>query len=148
MSDVQNYARLGGGEWVISQMLTPVDTAQLGGIIRTKTATVARSDTTAKTLFTLPGNAVIVGVRIYAAAASNAGTTATLSVGFQGGTGVEVINAQDVKTASSGQGLVTPNKGVLGSVGVSAVTVTGIYAETGAASSAGGPWTVVIDWLL
>lgn len=118
-----------------------------GQVQKVLNASVARTDTSAKTLGLLPAGATVIGVTIYAAAASNAGTTATLSLGFSGGTGTEIMNAQDVKTAASGQGQVTPNKGTLGVLSSSQKTVTGIYAETGTASNAGGPWQVVIEYL-
>ncbi len=110
--------------------------------------TVARTDTTAKNLFTLPADAELVSLHYYAGAASNAGTSATLSVGESGGSATAYINAADVKTAGTGAGQVFPNAQSMGAVGTSAVTVDGTYAETGTASSSGGPWTVVAEVLL
>lgn len=112
--------------------------------------TVARTDTAAKTLFTLPANAVPIGLTIIGPAVSNAGTTATLSVGKSGGTNAEYLSALDVKGAT-GSGQQTP-AGVAGglgsSVGTAALGITGIYAETGTASTSGGPWTVVMDYYI
>jgi hypothetical protein len=116
-----------------------------GKYIHTQTGSVARTDTSAKTLFTLPANAIITALRVYTATASDAGTSATLSVGKLGGTGVEFLNAQDIKGGGVGV-LGTGAKTVLGTVGTSAVTVTGTYAETGGASTTGGPWLVYIDY--
>ncbi len=112
---------------------------------------VARTDTTAKELCTLPAGAIPVGIRLASTAASNAATTATLSVGTSGGAATTWLNAVDVKTAATGQGSLIPaNSGStkLGTALAADETVTGTYAETGAASTAGGPWIVVIEALV
>lgn len=109
---------------------------------------LARTDTSAKALGVIPANSIITAIRIYAAAASNAGTTATLSLGKSGGTGTEYLNGHDVKTTATGAGQVNPNGGVLGSIGTANITLTGIYAETGSASNAGGPWSVYVEYIV
>lgn len=123
--------------------------------VQTLRGFVTRTDTTAKQLFTLPKNARVLFFSIWGFAASNAGTTATLSLGKQGGTGSEFLSGYDVKTAASGNGLTIPNAQLLEGYNTANpnvdtakttvdVTVTGTYAETGAASSSGGPWTVEV----
>lgn len=117
-----------------------------GKYVHTQNATVARTDTAAKNLFTLPANATIVAIRVYGATGSDAGTTATLSVGKSGGTGAEYVNAANIK-GTNGVGVVSIAAAtVLGGIGTSAVTVTGTYAETGTASTTGGAWTVFVDY--
>lgn len=123
-----------------------IQTITPGQVQKVLTNTVARTDTAAKTLGVLPAGAVIIGITVYGTAVSNAATTATLSLGKSGGTGTEFLNALDVKGAT-GAGQQTPTGGVLGSVGTSAVTVTGTYAETGTASTSGGPWRIVIEYV-
>lgn len=108
--------------------------------------TIARTDTAAKTLGTLPQNAIITAIHVHVPTVSNAGTTAVVSVGKSGGTGTEYVNTVDVKGAAGVIALGT--KGTLGSVGLAAVTVTGIYAETGTASSSGGPFNVFVHYVL
>jgi hypothetical protein len=49
---------------------------------------------------TLPAGAIVLRANIYKTAVVNAGTTATLSIGLVGGTGTELVNAADVKTAT------------------------------------------------
>ncbi len=119
----------------------------VGRVTSTFVASVARTDTTAKTLFTLPANCIPLELEVCSPAVSNAGTTATLSVGKSGGTGAEILATMDVK-GSTGSGSQNPNgpaTSIFGaSVGASAYVVTGTYAETGGASSAGGPWVVAI----
>lgn len=124
--------------------------------VQTLRGFVTRTDTVAKQLFTLPKNARVLFFSVYGFAASNAGTTATLSLGKQGGTGAEYLSAYDVKTAASGNGLTFPNAQLL--IGYNTtpadlaklstdVTITGTYAETGAASNAGGPWTIEVFYV-
>lgn len=122
-------------------------TVDSGGRVQKVVAgTIARTDTSAKTLGTIPSNAVLTGISVYGAAASDAASTATISVGYSGGTGVEILNGYDVKTAGTGLGQTFPNAGKLPVVSA-AKTITGIYAETGSASSTGGPWTVVLSFV-
>lgn len=121
-----------------------------GGIVTTYRNTLARTDTSAKTLFTLPANAIPIKLHYFSAAASNAGTSANISVGKSGGTGTEYLNAQDVKTASTGAGYVTPNSqtNMCSSIGTAPLNITGIYAESGTASSSGGPWNIMLDVMM
>lgn len=108
------------------------------------TNTVARTDTTAKTLFTLPMDAQVISLKVFGAAVSNAGTTATLSIGKSGGTGAEYLSAMDVKGAT-GAGQQSPTAALLlGAVTAADTVVTGTYAEIGASTS-GGPWTVIME---
>jgi len=105
-------------------------------------ASVARTDTAAKNLFVLPADSVPLYFLIYTDVASNAVTTATVSVG-KTGTGTFFLNTVDVKTAA---GLIVPPsakntnlvKGLL-----TDTMVTGTYAESGGASSSGGPFYVI-----
>jgi hypothetical protein len=113
----------------------------------TKYATIARTDTSNKNLFTLPKNAVPLKLWYFSSAASNAGTSANISVGYS--TGTEFLNAQDVKTVGTGQGMVIPNgeASLFSPVSTTAdTTIVGKYAESGTASSAGGPWNVVLTY--
>lgn len=118
------------------------------------TGDVYRSDTAAKDLFTIPAGSVIVGGRVIGVANSDAGTTATLSVGIKGNLGTEFLSGYDVKAAATGKGHTSPNFQSFGAtnsnsltIGSNSITVTGKYAETGGASTTGGPWTVVFDVL-
>jgi hypothetical protein len=112
-----------------------------------KAFSVARTDTVASIKAVIPGDATIINVMIYGTA-SNAGTTATLSVGTTS-TATEIVNAQDVKTAG---GLIRPTSNVGGLFAVENIPIStdiqlyAKYAETGAASSAGA-WTVLIEYV-
>lgn len=110
---------------------------------------IARTDTSAKVLFTLPAGFIPLTIDVSSVAASDAGSTATISVGKSGGTGAELLATYDVKTAAKGKGSNRPdNSGSAAygaSVGTSPYVVTGVYAETGGASTTGGPWVVKIE---
>jgi hypothetical protein len=110
-----------------------------------KIATVARTDTTAKNLFTIPANAIPIRISIYGGTASDAGTTGTVSVG-KTGTNTYFVNAADVKGAS-GQIPCAAAAHLGAAVSTTASTqIVGIYAETGTASTTGGPWTIIMDY--
>lgn len=111
---------------------------------------VARTDTTATVKAMLPADATIIDIWIVGVA-SDAATTATVSVGTTS-TATEWINGQDVKTAG---GMIRP------STSFSAVNLPNIeplplgsdisiyakYAETGTASTVGGPYTVFVEFV-
>lgn len=116
-------------------------------MVSTKLATIARTDTSAKNLFILPINAQIVDVTIWVGTASNAGTTATVSVG-KTGNNTFFINGQDVK-GTSGKIRPTGPSNLFTALSTSATTqIVGIYAETGAASNTGGPFVVQVDFVV
>jgi len=113
---------------------------------RIKAAAVARTMTTATELMTLPAGAVIVGMTLIGTA-SNAGTTATLSIGVVGGSGTAYVNARDVKTAGTGTGCMPLTVAVDTSTALTADTkINATYAESGTASSAGA-WTLLVHYV-
>jgi hypothetical protein len=108
-------------------------------VLQVKTAiSVARTDTTARALMALPKGAIVLGISLQADTASDAATTATVSVGTTT-TATEWVNSQDVKSAA---GVITPTlaSGVLNTVLTADTILYGKYAETGTASTVGGPW--------
>lgn len=113
----------------------------------TKINSVARTDTSAKNLFKIPANAIPIGVRVWGGTLSNAGTTATVSVG-KTGTNTHFVNAFDVKGGTAAAQNYPTASNLFASVGTAEIQVVGIYAETGTASSAGGPWYVAMDYYL
>lgn len=113
-------------------------------VVVSKFATIARTNTTAKQLFTLPAGAIVVGVQSFWAANSDAGTTATFSVGISGGSATAFVNAVSVKTGNNT--LNTHSSANLYAALSADTIITGIYAETGTASTTGGPINVRIDY--
>jgi hypothetical protein len=114
-----------------------------------KLATIARTDTTAKELFGLPKTAIIAGIYVIGAAASDAATTATVGIGSSTSAN-EYMTGFDVKTAATGEGYNIAGAAAVGSAMATPiandVVVYGIYAETGTASTTGGPWTIKLEY--
>jgi hypothetical protein len=107
-----------------------------------------RTMTTATNALVLPKDAQVIGLSIVGAAVSNAGTTATLSIGKVGGNGHDYLNAYDVKGAT-GAGQQVPTSATLPATALTVDTqVTVTYAETGTASTSGGPWLVVLEYIV
>jgi len=125
---------------------------KLGNVIQAKTGTIAFNSpgtTVAKTVFTLPANAMVVGVRVFGTASDDTGT-ATLTfknVPFDTGTPA-TFAVTDVKTAISA---VT---GYFGNVlsGISfarqavAQQITVTYTGQNA-NAAAGSWTFIVEYM-
>ena len=114
-------------------------------IVMCKMFQIARTDTTASVKAILPPDATVIDF-VVSGAASNAATTATVSVGTTS-TATEWINALDVKTTGGKMTITSalassaiPNTEVVPQAGD--ILVYAKYAETGTASSSGGPYTV------
>lgn len=111
--------------------------------------TLAYTDTTAKTLFVLPANAIVTDVVVVVTTACNGDGTHQLSVGVTGAT-TKWVNALDVKTAPGvfrmGSSGAMPYAGI-GTVGATDVTVIGSIPAGGTAGDAGSV-TVYIYWYL
>ncbi len=115
---------------------------------------VTRSNTTAFKVAVLPEDATILGIRYYNnTAASNAGTTATVTITATplgpGSGGQYTLGTYDAKGTATGSGFVSSSTefnlqrqgAQLGDILIKAT-----YAETGTASSAGGPWIFLIEY--
>lgn len=130
---------------------------KVGQIARTNVSTFNLVNTVdplaTKPVLFLPVGALVVSIGVSTPVASNAGTTATISVGISGGSGTYFINALSVLTGS-----VAPNAQVwpvvtnlfvaTGGSTSAPLNVTGIYAETGTASTTGGPWNIAIEYVI
>ena len=110
---------------------------------------IVRTDTTAFVGAWLPKGAVVTGLYVIGHAASDAATTGTISVGTTA-TSNEIISAYDVKTAATGEGYNPAGAAAVGTYMASKLTadtpVYAKYAETGTASTTGGPWFVKIAY--
>lgn len=105
--------------------------------VKCKTRSIARTMTTATVLARLKKGSRILGL-VLSGTASNAATTATLSIGNTA-TATEYVSAANVLAAGVGNGVTVLN-GVASGVGAVLTADTPIYAlyaETGDASSAG-----------
>lgn len=135
----------------VTPLQSPSATTPPSKDVRVKMFTVLRTDTTASVKTVLPFNSTVLDVNIHGVA-SNAGTTATVSIGTTA-TATEWVNAQDVKTAG---GLIRPTSTLSATnlPNLDATPQTGDisvyakYAESGTASSAGGPYYVTIWYVM
>jgi len=91
----------------------------------------------------LPAGFVVTEVAVFGQVASDAGGSATISVGSTNSTTGVFVSAFNVKTNGVGQSIPSSST-ILGVQLPSPTYVTGSYNETGTASTAGGPWTVAI----
>lgn len=115
--------------------------------IQKKIVQVVRTDTARFDAFVLPKGAVISGVFIAGATASDAATTATITVGVGAG-GAELLNAYSVKT-NVGFGVPASTAGSYVGTQLAADTLfKAVYAESGTASTTGGPWLVEVEYYL
>lgn len=95
--------------------------------------------------FVVPKNAQIIGY-VLSGTASDAGTTAVLSIGTTSGTPTEHVSSQSVLAAGAGNG-VNVLKGVTAGVGAKLTSDTMVYvkyAETGGASTTGSWYLFVL----
>lgn len=116
--------------------------------ILSKNVVVARTDTTAFNAFALPKDAFIYGVFVMGQTASDADTSATISVGTNPATTNEILNNIDVK--GIGKGFFAANTSAGSAVGTKLTADTlykAIYVPTGAETT-GGPWLVRVDYYM
>lgn len=116
-----------------------------------KVIKIVRTDTTAFQGAALPRDAVITGMYVIGHAASDAGTSASISVGTTA-TSNELLATFDVKTAATGEGYSPAGAAAVGTAMMTKLTVDtpiyGKYVEAGTASTAGGPWYVKLEYVM
>jgi hypothetical protein len=115
-------------------------TVKLEGHAVTVSYALARTDTTAVLMYTVPAGSTIVSLDLVVATASDAGTTATVTVA-KTAAGTDYLNGTDVTATGK-----TTSLPAVGGVGTSAQPIYGKYAETGTASTTGGPFTVICQY--
>lgn len=105
---------------------------------------VSRTDTVASVKSMLPADASLLGLTLFGSTNSNAGTTATVTFTVANNTGTISTGSVNVLTTGSATNDVQmsnlPNLEGLPLTGD--ITISAVYAETGGASSSGGPWRV------
>lgn len=116
--------------------------------IMSKVVQVARTDTTPFPAFVLPKGAVYAGAYVIGTVNSNAGTSANIVMGTDpAGAGLEFISGHNAKTRGNGYYTVDGNVGAaLGQPAATDLLVKAAYAETGTASTTGGPWLVKVEY--
>lgn len=112
---------------------------------------IVRTDTTAFLGAWLPKDAVVTGIYVIGHAASDAATTAVVGIGTTTSAN-EILASFDVKTAATGEGYNIGGAAVVGTFLASKLTadtpIYAKYAETGTASTTGGPWYVKIEYVV
>lgn len=110
---------------------------------------IARTDTVSTLKAQLPGDASLVGLVFFGSTSSDALTTATATFTVSNNSGVVTTGVVDVKGAGTVTALMQmsnlPNIEVFPLLGDLRVSV--VYAETGTASTVGGPWKVVLRYV-
>lgn len=118
-----------------------------GNVIQAKTGTIARTNTTAKQLFTLPPNAVIIGIRAFGPVSENA-STITLATQPINSTTLTTFATIDGTACAAGENDAATMAGAAFSRQAQHTYVTGKWAEaTTNTSTAGGPYSVVVEYL-
>jgi hypothetical protein len=121
--------------------ITPV-----GKDVQVKAFTVARTETASVNKVELPADASIIGVVRLGSTVSDAVTTATVTITASNNSGSISTKADDVKGSGATTGFVQmtalPNLEPRPLTGD--IVITAVYAETGGASSTGGPWNYLV----
>ena len=112
-----------------------------------KVVQVVRTDTARFNAFVLPKGAVIAGVYVLGATASDAGTSATITVGTSTA-GTEILNSFNAKTNYGYQPAGTAAGSAIGTQLAADTLYNAVYAESGTASTAGGPWLVKVEYYI
>ena len=115
----------------------------------TKVVQVARTDTTAFEAFILPKGSVVAGAYVLGSVASDAATTAIIDVGTNPGTSDQIVDSFSVKTNGVGYFATGATTGAfMGAQLPSDTLFKARYAETGTASTTGGPWLVKVEYYM
>lgn len=128
--------------------LGPTATTPCNKDVIVKVFAVSRTDTAATVKCVLPSDSTIIDMRIFSPTASDAATTAVVSVGIPGAN-TTYLNTVDVKTAA---GMIRPtsklaNMMTLENPPAVDIQLNAIYAETGTASTTGGPFYVIVEYV-
>lgn len=124
-----------------------------GKTVLSKIFQVPRSQTTNSLEAVLPGAASIISFKLYQVTASNAATTAVVTIDDGSDTayygtvdvkgsavGTVYVNAKNIPALEpSGSGATFP---------VADRKIFAKYAETGTASTTGGPWNIVVEYVI
>lgn len=118
--------------------------------IVTKVFSVSRSETTSVLKAVLPADASIIDITRFGSTNSDAATTATVALTIQNNSGTLLSPvATDVKTAGNTTIFVQcPGLPNLESLPLNGdIRISAQYAETGTASTTGGPWLFRVQYV-
>lgn len=110
---------------------------------------VPRTQTVNTVMAEIPAQASLTGVKLFGSVVSNAATTATVTLTMSNSTGVISTGTYDVKTngATTGEINMTALPNIEPQPLLGDLIFNAVYAETGTASSAGGPWNILISYV-
>lgn len=130
---------------------------KIKNIKQVKLAAVTRTNTTAKAVGTLPASAQIVGISVFGKTASDAATTATVKLQSRISDGsaaaadltaaIDVKGANGLQILSGASNLAVANILFLPNAASKPQHLLVTYAETGGASTTGGPWYFIVDYI-
>lgn len=128
--------------------LGPTATTPANKDVQVKVFAVNRTDTVASVKCVLPSDATIIDMRVFSPVASDAATTAVVSVGIPGAN-TQFLNTVDVKAAA---GMIRPTSKLTNMMNLENppavdIQINAIYAETGTASTVGGPFYVQVEYV-
>lgn len=110
---------------------------------------IARTDTVSAVKVVLPADSSVINVWQYGSVASDAGTTATVAVTVANNSGTVSSGTANVKANGATTQIVQmsnlPNLEPRPLTGD--LTISAVYAETGTASTTGGPWKFVVEYV-
>ena len=128
-------------------VLTPITPASKDVVVTA--FQVSRTDTVASLKDMLPADASLLYILREASVASDAATTATVTITMANNSGTISTFADDVKTSGALTGFVhmtsLPNLEPLPLLGD--LRINAVYAETGTASATGGPWNYIVAFV-
>jgi hypothetical protein len=111
---------------------------------------LTRSNTVASTKDVVPADASITAIRIFGAPVSNAATTASVTINISNNTGVISTGSVNLLTSPTVGSLEVPMTALpnLEALPLSGdLIISAVYAETGTASTLGGPWNFQVDFV-
>lgn len=132
---------------VVPPQISPLQPS--GKAHQIKVFQVSRTDTVASVKAMLPAQASITNIYGYGSVASDAATTATVTITVANNSGTVSTAVYNVKangattTLLNASGL--PNVEPLPLLGD--LRISAVYAETGTASTTGGPWNIAVEYV-
>lgn len=108
---------------------------------------VARTDTVASVKAVLPASASVIGVVRYGATASDAGTSAGVTITLANNSGTISTGTADVLQNATGYVNMTNLPNFVSVPPNGDIKVSAAYAESGTASTTGGPWIIRITYI-
>lgn len=116
-----------------------------------KLFSVSRTDTTSTVKCVLAADSSIIGVKFFGSTDSDAGTTASVTITVSNNTGTVSTGSVDVKangaTTAEVQMTNLPNLEDVPAFMNGDLVISATYAETGTASTTGGPWFVLVEFV-